>query len=88
VRWSWPCLLDELVPGYRFLNGGIEADPYHNILCRAAEFNCSHEVALNIVLLGWHTVDAASVIAQQGSKGSLAMQGAWGDFAQAVRVEA
>jgi hypothetical protein len=59
VRWSWPCLLDELVPGYQFLNGGIEADPYHNILRRAAEFNRSHEVDLNIVLLGWHTVDAA-----------------------------
>ena len=59
VRWSWPCLLDELAPGYQFLNGGIEADPYHNILRRAAEFNRSHEVDLNILLLGWHTVDAA-----------------------------
>ena len=59
VRWSWPCLLDDLAPGYQFLNGGIEADPYHNILRRAAEFNCSHEVELNIVLLGWHTANAA-----------------------------
>src|SRR3954447_2199277 len=36
---SWPCLLDELAPGYQFLNGGIEADPYDNILRRALAFN-------------------------------------------------
>src|SRR5215831_15630672 len=54
VRWSWPCLLDALAPGYQFLNGGIEADPYTNILRRAALFNRAHDVALNILLPGWH----------------------------------
>jgi hypothetical protein len=54
IRWSWPCLLDELAPRYQFLNGGIEADPYHNILRRAAAFNRTQAVALNIVMLGWH----------------------------------
>jgi lysophospholipase L1-like esterase len=56
VRWSWPCLLDELAPRYQFLNGGIEADPYHNVLRRAAAFNRTHAVALNIVMLGWHPI--------------------------------
>src|SRR5437763_9575320 len=54
VRWSWPCLIDALAPGWQFLNGGIEADPYTNILRRAAAFNREHDVALNIVMLGWH----------------------------------
>src|SRR3954449_4570322 len=54
VRWSWPCLLDELAPGWQFLNGGIEGDPYTNILRRAGEFNQAHSVALNIVMPGWH----------------------------------
>src|SRR5215217_6153377 len=39
VRRSWPCLLDELAPRYQFLNGGIEADPYQNVLRRAVCFN-------------------------------------------------
>ena len=56
IRWSWPCLLDGFAPGYQFLNGGIEADPYDNILRRAAEFNRAHAVALNILMLGWHPV--------------------------------
>src|SRR5204863_2322149 len=54
VRWSWPCLIDDFAPGYQFLNGGVEGDPYTNILRRAATFNRAHSVAVNIVLLGWH----------------------------------
>ena len=54
MRWSWPCLIDELAPGWQFLNGGIEGDPYRNILRRAAEFNGAHAVALNVLMLGWH----------------------------------
>jgi hypothetical protein len=54
IRWSWPCLLDEFAPGYQFLNGGIEGDPYDNILRRAVAFNRDHAVALNILMLGWH----------------------------------
>src|SRR4029453_2738001 len=46
--------LDQFAPGYQFLNGGIEGDPYDNILRRAAAFNHDHAVALNIVMLGWH----------------------------------
>src|SRR4051812_48748748 len=54
VRWSWPCLMDELAPGYQFLNGGIEGDPYTNILRRASEFNQERAVELNLLMLGWH----------------------------------
>ena len=51
---GWPCLLDSLVPGYQFLNGGIEGDPYTNILRRASEFNQQRAVELNLLMLGWH----------------------------------
>ncbi|TMJ02952.1 MAG: hypothetical protein E6G97_10905, partial [Alphaproteobacteria bacterium] len=51
---GWPCLLDRLAPGYQFLNGGIEGDPYKNILQRASEFNARNRVALNLLMLGWH----------------------------------
>ena len=54
IGWSWPCLIDEMAAGYQFLNGGIEADPYDNILRRAEASNHAHAVALNIVMLGWH----------------------------------
>jgi lysophospholipase L1-like esterase len=51
---GWPCLLDSLAPGYQFLNGGIEGDPYTNILRRAHEFNRQRAVELNLLMLGWH----------------------------------
>jgi lysophospholipase L1-like esterase len=51
---GWPGLLDELAPGYQFLNGGIEGDHYLNILRRATAFNRQHDVALNLLMLGWH----------------------------------
>lgn len=51
---SWPCLIDDLAPGYQFLDGGIEGDGYANILRRATEFNRTHDVALNLLMLGWH----------------------------------
>lgn len=51
---GWPCLLDRLALGYQFLNGGIEGDPYKNILRRATEFNERHSVAVNLLMLGWH----------------------------------
>jgi hypothetical protein len=54
MRWSWPCLLDQLASGYQFLNGGIEGDPYPNILRRAGAFNRAHAVALNVLMPGWH----------------------------------
>jgi len=52
---GWPCLLDRLAPGWQFLNGGIEGDPYKNILRRASELNARYSVALNLLMLGWHT---------------------------------
>lgn len=58
VRWSWPCLIDAYAPHYQFLNGGIEGDPYANILRRAAAFNRQHDVVLNILMLGWHPMTA------------------------------
>ena len=51
---GWPCLLDSLAAGYQFLNGGIEGDPYTNILRRATEFNQQRAVELNLLMLGWH----------------------------------
>lgn len=51
---GWPCLLDRLAAGWQFLNGGLEGDPYGNILRRASEFNSRHPVALNLLMLGWH----------------------------------
>lgn len=51
---GWPCLLDNLIPGYQFLNGGIEGDAYSSVLERAVELNSEREIALNIILLGWH----------------------------------
>ncbi|SRR5260370_1872582 len=51
---GWPCLLDDLAPGYQFLNGGIEGDPYSNVLRRAREFNQRTAVHLNLLMLGWH----------------------------------
>src|SRR5262249_30539208 len=50
----WPCLLNGLAPNYQFLNGGIEGDPYSNILRRASEVNRDRAVALNLLMLGWH----------------------------------
>ena len=52
--WGWPCLLDGLAPGWQFLNGGLDGDPYSNIFRRAAEFNSRYSVALNLLMLGWH----------------------------------
>jgi lysophospholipase L1-like esterase len=54
VGKGWPCLLDDLASGYQVLNGGIEGDHYVNILRRASEFNRRHDVALNLLMLGWH----------------------------------
>jgi hypothetical protein len=72
VRRSWPCLLDQFAPGYQFLNGGIEGDPYDNILRRAAAFNHDHAVALNILMLGWHPWQLPSTTgAQQNGPGLL-----------------
>ncbi len=51
---GWTSLLDALVPGYQFLNGGVMGDPFTNVLDRAVAFNEHHQVALNIVTTGWH----------------------------------
>jgi lysophospholipase L1-like esterase len=53
---GWPSLLNSLVPGYQFLNGGIEGDQYEAILQRALRLNRVRPVALNLVLLGWHHI--------------------------------
>lgn len=54
LRSGWPALLDELVPGYQFLNGGIEGDVWNTILERATKFNGELAIGLNLVMLGWH----------------------------------
>jgi hypothetical protein len=52
---GWPCLIDRLAPGWQFLNGGVEGDPYKNILRRASDLNGRHPVSLNLLMLGWHS---------------------------------
>jgi hypothetical protein len=66
---GWVCLLDRLAPGYQFLNGGLDGDPYANILRRASEFNRRHPVALNLLMLGWHPF-VPSVLAAPPSRRS------------------
>src|SRR3954451_8864304 len=51
---GWASLIDRFAPGYQFLNGGLDGDPYGNILRRARGFNARHPVALNLLMLGWH----------------------------------
>lgn len=65
ARRGWACLLDRLAPGYQFLNGGLGGDPYANILRRAAEFNRQHEVALNLLMLGWHVFIPEDVLSPE-----------------------
>jgi hypothetical protein len=55
-RHGWPCLLDGMIPGYQFLNGGIEGNPYYKVLERAVRLNEQTDVALNLILLGWHDI--------------------------------
>jgi hypothetical protein len=93
VRWSWPCLIDDFAPGYQFLNGGIEGDPYDNILRRAATFNRAHAVALNILLLGWHPWQLPPTLAERnaglgGRLHRLARALGWRDRSNAVAQEA
>lgn len=51
---GWPCLIDPLAPGWQFLNGGLDGDPYTNVLRRAGEFNRRYPATLNLLMLGWH----------------------------------
>jgi hypothetical protein len=73
MGWSWPCLIDAFAPTYQFLNGGIEADPYDNILRRAEAFNRAHAVSLNILMLGWHPWHLPAALAKpaRGTEGPL-----------------
>ena len=66
--WGWPCLLDELAPGWQFLNGGLDGDPYSNILRRAGEFNRRYLVALNLLMLGWHHFVPARLVTRAPSR--------------------
>jgi hypothetical protein len=51
---SWPDEIDDGTLDCLFLNGGIEGCPYRNVLGRAVNFNRAHDVALNVIMLGWH----------------------------------
>lgn len=53
---GWPALLNGMVPQLQFLNGGIEGSAYYQILDRAVRLNREYQIALNIILLGWHTI--------------------------------
>ncbi len=66
--WSWPCLIDEWAAGYQFLNGGIEGDLYDNVLRRAAAFNRAHDVALNLVMPGWHPAGVPAHLGKTGNR--------------------
>src|SRR6266576_2623013 len=54
LQGGWPALLDALVPGYQFLNGGIEGDGWNTVLERAVQFNTELALSLNVVMPGWH----------------------------------
>ena len=51
---GWPCLLDALMPGFQFLNGGIEGTHYYEVLERAIRMNRQIQITLNVILPGWH----------------------------------
>ena len=55
---SWPETINEFSPDCTFLNGGIEGIQYTDVIKRAIQFNCEHDVVVNIVVLGWHLVGA------------------------------
>jgi len=84
VRWSWPCLIDELAPGWQFLNGGIEGDPYENVLRRVTAFNRQYEVALNVVMLGWHPL---GIPAQLAARPATRLQRLWQRIGMAAPAE-
>jgi hypothetical protein len=63
---GWACLLDTYAPGYQFLNGGIEGDPYDNILRRARRLNRERPVVLNVVMPGWHPFEPYPVATPAG----------------------
>jgi hypothetical protein len=52
---GWPTLLNDYFTGYQFLNGGVEGSNCQQVLQRAVAFNREHSIALNIILIGWHT---------------------------------
>lgn len=56
VGRGWVEGLDSLFPGYQFLNGGIEGDPFENISERALEMNRKLNIIYNIVFPGWHAI--------------------------------
>ena len=56
VDRTWPEMLSDHAPGVLFLNGGIEGSLYVDVLRRAIEFNRRHQVAVNVVVCGYHPV--------------------------------
>lgn len=53
-RKSWPEVMNEYGAGCVFLNGGVEGQVYQQVLRNAVHFNERHDVAVNVILLGWH----------------------------------
>ena len=54
---GWPEMLGDFSECI-FLNGGIEGIDYVGVLNRAIDFNASHQVAVNVLMPGWHPVGA------------------------------
>lgn len=55
ISRGWVEGLDDLFPGYQFLNGGIEGDSFENISNRALEANQKLDNTNNIIFPGWHS---------------------------------
>lgn len=55
VGESWVAGLSTFFPAYAFLNGGLEADLFPNILARAQEANQSLKIECNLLFPGWHS---------------------------------
>jgi lysophospholipase L1-like esterase len=51
---TWIDMLDAAIGECQFLNGGLEGDPYANVLRRALAVNARLSVDVNIVMPGWH----------------------------------
>jgi hypothetical protein len=65
---GWAYLIDRLAPGWQFLNGGLDGDPYSNILRRAGAFNRRYPVALNLLMLGWHHFVPAQLMTRAATR--------------------
>src|SRR5271157_4758361 len=59
---EWVGAVDRCFPGFQFLNGGLEGDPFENIMERASEANQRLKIDHNIMFPGWHARQRPDVL--------------------------